>query len=504
MTNLNPKEQEIIDRMIKDRTFRIAMAKKSHYWFFHFYFGPKYCKYPTAEFHREIFQITEDPDLQNILITAFRGSAKSTLITLSYVIWSIVGVKQKKFPIILGRTQLSTQIHLNAIKKELEENEVFRKDFGPFKEAIDGGGMQSILLPHYNACISARSTGQDIRGIKHFQHRPDVIVCDDIEDSESVKTQENRDKLWDWLTGDVLPIGDRDTQLVFIGTPLHNDSVLMRLKDIFVKGTAKSIFREYPIVDSDGIPRWLGKFSTPELIEAEKAKCFNELLWRREYLLQIVESDEQIIKREHIKYYDDLPTEHYRFSAVSVDPARSLKSSADYTAMVAGKIYGSGKNKMLCIMPNPVNARLSTDELITKAKSLALAMNAQKSHSRVYVEDVGFQGIITDLLKAEGIPARSIPTRGVSKADRLAAVSSLIQLGRVRFARTGNEKLIEQILGLGKEKHDDLVDAFTMLIMQMFIDANKPQPGISFIRLDPPYRNPGGWQDFNPYRGLFN
>ena len=503
MTNLTPREEEIINRMIKDKTFRIAMAKKSHFWFFHYYFGPRYCKYPTAEFQREIFNITENPDYQNILITAFRGSAKSTIITLSYIIWSIVGVKQKKYPVILGRTQLSTQIHLNAIKSELEENTSFRSDFGPFKESIDGGGIQSILLPQYGASITTRSIGQSIRGIKHSQHRPDLIVCDDIEDAESVKTQENRDKLFDWLTGDALPAGDRGTQLVFIGTPLHSDSVLMRLKEKLLEDPVKSIFRQYPIVDSDGIPLWRGKFSKPEYIEEEKAKCFNELLWRREYLLEIVESDEQIIKREHIKYYDELPTEYYRFSAVSIDPARSLKSSADYTAMVSGKLYGSGKTKTLCIMPNPVNARLDTDQLIEKAKSLALGMNDQKNYSRVYVEDVGFQGIITDLLKTEGVPARSIPTKGMTKADRLAAISSLIQLGRIRFSRTGNEKLIEQILRLGKEKHDDLVDAFTMLVLQMFIDANKPTPGISFIRLDPPYRNQGGWRDFNPYKGLW-
>jgi phage terminase large subunit-like protein len=504
MNNLNSREEEIIDRMIKDKIFRVAMARKSHFWFFHYYLGPRYCKYPTADFHREIFNLTERDDLQNILITAFRGSAKSTLITLSYVLWSIIGVKQKKFPVILGHTQLSTQIHLNALKKELEENDDFRRDFGPFKEHIDGGGMQSILLPQYGANITTRSIGQNIRGIKHAQYRPYLIICDDIEDSESVKTQENRDKLFDWLTGDVMPAGDRDTQLVFIGTPLHNDSVLIRLKDILLKDPIKSAFRQYPIVDGNGLPLWRGKFPSQELVDNEKSKCFNELLWRREYLLEIVESDEQIIKRADIQYYDDVPEDKdYRFSAVSIDPARSLKSTADCTAMVCGKLFGAGKERSLLIMPNPVNDRINTDQLITKAKGLALAMNNNKVFCRVYVEDVGFQGIITDLLKNEGVPARSISVRGLSKEDRLAAVSSLIQLGRVRFSKTGNEKLIEQILGLGKEKHDDLVDAFTMLILQMFADSNKPVPRIYSIEIPWNNRpNPGGWHDFNPYRNL--
>ncbi len=479
MRNLNPREEEIIDRMINDRTFRIALVKQSHFWFFHYYFGQKYAKYPTADFQREMFNITENPDLQNIVITAFRGSAKSTIFTLSYVIWSIVGVKQKKFAIILGRTQLNTTPNLNAIKKELEENKAFRSDFGPFKEEIDSNGTtQSISLPDYNAQISTRSIGQNIRGIKHFQYRPDLIIADDIEDSESIKTQENRDKLFDWLTGDVIPAGDRDTQLIFIGTPLHNDSILMRLKEIFKNGDSKNIFREFPIVNEDGIPLWRGKFKTQTDIDNERAKCFSESVWQREYLLKIVDGEDQIVRSEHIHYYDDIPNEECRFAAVSVDPARSLKLTADYTAMVSGKMYGHGKDRKLYIMPNPVNARLNTDQLIQKVKSISMALNNNGYYARVYVEDVGMQGIIADILKANGLSAKLFPVRGWSKEDRLTAVSSLIELGQVVFPRKGAEKLIEQILGFGKEAHDDLVDACTMLIIQAFEDSKQPRMSI--------------------------
>jgi len=30
--------------------------------------------------------------------------------------------------------------------------------------------------------------------MKHMQYRPDLIICDDIEDLQSVKTKEGRDK----------------------------------------------------------------------------------------------------------------------------------------------------------------------------------------------------------------------------------------------------------------------------------------------------------------------
>jgi predicted phage terminase large subunit-like protein len=467
---MNPKHEEIIARMIHDRPFRIAMVRKSHFWFFHYYFGQQYAKYPTADYQREIFQLTEDPLIQNLVITAFRGSAKSTLITMSYVIWSILGSQQKKFPLILGRTQSKAQNHLQAIKHVLEQNDNLRRDLGPFKEESNQWGATALILPEYGARIAIGSVEQSIRGIRHNEHRPDVIICDDLEDPDSVRTQENRDKLFDWLTGDVLPAGDRGTRMVFIGTPLHEDSLLMRLEKIFEVGNPKNVFRRFPILNEEGACAWPGKFATEQDIEDEKAKCFNILAWQREYLLKIVQSEDQIIKREWIKYYSELPSgpnARFRAMATAIDPARSQKKSADYTAMVSGKVFGATKERKYYIMPNPVNERLTMEQVITRASGISRALG-NGVPSRVYVEDVGFQGMFVDLLKAEGIPARPYPIRGQTKEGRLQAVAALIELGIILFPETGCEKLIEQLVGFGtRGEHDDLVDAFTILIFQL-------------------------------------
>lgn len=39
-----------------------------------------------------------------------------------------------------------------------------------------------------------------------------------------------------------------------------------------------------------------------------------------------------------------------------------------------------------------------------------------------------------------------------------------IKSGLIKFPRKGCEKLIEQLVGFGVEKHDDLADAFSLLI----------------------------------------
>jgi predicted phage terminase large subunit-like protein len=467
--------------MIHDQTFRLAMVRKSHFWFFHFYFGRDYAKYPTAEYQREIFQLTEDPAIQNLVITAFRGSAKSTLITMSYVIWSILGEQQKKFPLILGRTQAKAQNHLLAIKRELEHNETLRRDLGPFREENNQWGAVALILPEYGAKIAIGSVEGSIRGIRHYQHRPDVIICDDLEDQESVRTQESRDKLFDWLTGDVLPAGDKGTRMLFIGTPLHEDSLLKRLEKIFERGNPKNVFRRYPIQDENGVSAWPGKFSTEQDIEDERAKCFNILAWQREYLLKIVQSEDQLVKREWIKYYTELPTTGHRRTATAIDPARSQKKTADFTAMVSGKIYGLRGDRKIYILPNPVNARLNTEQIIQRAHGISTALGVNGFPTRVYVEDAGQQSYLIDFLKNRGVPAIPYPIRGQTKEGRLQQVAAMIELEKVVFPEKGAEQLIEQIIGFGtRGEHDDLVDAFTILVFQL-LESTKNYPQVLYI-----------------------
>ncbi len=47
----------------------------------------------------------------------------------------------------------------------------------------------------------------------------------------SVKTREGRNKTFDWFTGEIIPAGDTNTKLIAIGNLLHEDSLLMRLKE---------------------------------------------------------------------------------------------------------------------------------------------------------------------------------------------------------------------------------------------------------------------------------
>lgn len=452
--------------MVKDRAFRIALAKESHFWFFHFYF-PHYVTYPTADFQREIFRLTETNDGVTVIV-AFRGSAKSTICTLSYPLWAILGREKKKFVVILSQTQRQARQHLSNLKKELEQNTLLRSDLGPFKEETDEWGGYSLVIPRYNARITAASSEQSVRGMRHLQHRPDVIVADDVEDLQSVRTQEGRNKTYDWFKGDILPAGTLDTKAIVIGNLLHEDSLLRRLQDEIDSGNLKGLYREFPIAAND-VPLWLGKFADMAALEAERKKLANESSWQREFLLKIIPEEDQVVHRDWIHYYknDEFPSfsyDKYSWTKVGIDLAISLKQTADYTAMVTGSMFGNYGDRKLYIHAFPVNARMDFPSALQKATELAKAA-APHQQIELLVEEVGYQPAFTEALKTNWVWARGIKVGTLDKRSRLSLVSHLIKSGVIVFPKTGCELLINQIVGFGVEKHDDLMDAFVILAM---------------------------------------
>jgi hypothetical protein len=106
------------------------------------------------------------------------------------------------------------------------------------------------VFKKHGARITVASTEQSIRGIRHNEHRPDLIICDDVEDVQSTKTREGRDKTYHWLDGEVIPAGDRKTRLIIVGNLLHEDSLLMRIKEETAeKENQKAFSSEYPLLD---------------------------------------------------------------------------------------------------------------------------------------------------------------------------------------------------------------------------------------------------------------
>ncbi len=247
--NINNKifaiPEKIINAMIKDGKVRKGITKANFFMFFHFYFS-HYIQYQPANFQKRIISYL-DINNDDLFVVAFRGSGKSTIVTTAYPIWSILGKQQKKFVIIFCQTKIQAKQHMMNLRTELENNEILKNDLGPFKEESLEWGSQSLVFSKINARITIASTEQSIRGLRHNQNRPDLLILDDIEDIASTKTRETRDKTYRWLKSEVIPAGDKNTRLIMVGNLLHEDSLLMRVKEEIEDKKINGKFMIFPL-----------------------------------------------------------------------------------------------------------------------------------------------------------------------------------------------------------------------------------------------------------------
>lgn len=458
--------------MIHDQRIRSEVTRASHYWFFLTYLA-EYVKHPFADFHREMFAITEDDNLKMAVVMAFRGSGKSTVFTLSYPIWAVLGSPKKKFVLLVAQTQAQAKLYLTNLKRELEANELLRGDLGPFDERQEEWSAGTLVIPKFGARITAISTEQSVRGIRHGSHRPDLIICDDLEDLASVKTHESRQKMWHWLMGDVIPSGDQKTKVIVVGNMLHESSLLMRLKEEIKAGTRDGLCRTYPLLNEDGSPTWPGKFPTPGDI-TEIRRRVDDAAWSREYLMKIVSDTERVIHPEWLHFYDNLPDCNnglfVHSLVIGVDVAISESEMADYTAFVPILVFS---DLNACwqgyVLPRIVNKRMSFPETVDLLKIYARSFE-QKKYSTVYIEDAGYQRALAQQLEREHVKAEAVGLKGLGKRERIALVSAAIKTGQFMFPKIGAEDLIRQMVEFGQDKHDDIVDAFTLAARKIIED----------------------------------
>lgn len=467
----NKINDELLKKILSDRRVLIAVTRRSLLYFFYVYFG-SYIRCPIAPFHYKMFRIAEDDALKRAGIIAFRGSAKSTILNTAYALWAVMGRQKKKHIVIASQTQQLARGQLKNIRKEIEKNQLLRRNLGPFEETEDQWHASALVIPRYGARITAISVEEGIRGLREGPYRPDLIIVDDIEDSMLVKTKEGRDKTFNWLTGELLPIGDINTKAIFIGNFLHEDSALMRIGNAIKEGKMTGEFLRVPLIDEGDTITWPGMFPTMQDVENFRQSIGNEVSWQREYLLRYVPDADQIIKPEDIHYYEAKPKVNYNedgkvitvephLTCTGIDLAISQRDSADFTAMVTGEIIYIAGHPKLYIHPDPFKGRITFHQTIEQAKAIH---NANKGYHHFFVENIAYQQAAIEEFTRNSLyvtPMQALQ----DKRSRYQVAAVYIKNGIVLFPTQGCEELLQQLFYLGSESHDDLLDALVYLIL---------------------------------------
>jgi len=199
--------------------------------FAHFYL-PSHFSAPDALFHKEfasdmerMVAASEAGTRGHVAEIWARGFAKTTWATLGLPLWCGATDKKRHIPLIADSLSQSEQF-LETIRHEVESNEGLQEDFGDLRGPLwrDDGIILSTgtkIVPY-----GAR---QKLRGRKHRARRPDLVVCDDLEDDISVISETQRQRLRHWIERVVLKLGGKYTMYVFLGSLLHPDCHMAHL-----------------------------------------------------------------------------------------------------------------------------------------------------------------------------------------------------------------------------------------------------------------------------------
>jgi len=200
---------------------------------------------PTPDIHMEMWDMCCSPH-QLVSIAAPRGHAKSTAITHTFVLAATL-FRAKKFVIIASDTEGQAVLFLSDIKRELLENVELRELFGIKRLRKD---QETDIIVECNDGhqfrIMAKGSGQQLRGVKWRNGRPDLIVGDDLENDEIVMNEERRAKFRRWVNNALIPCLSDDGHMRVVGTILHLDSFLERTMPPFEDKDTKT----------DGIRWW--------------------------------------------------------------------------------------------------------------------------------------------------------------------------------------------------------------------------------------------------------
>ena len=156
-----------------------------------------------------------------------RGGAKSTLVTLAYVLRMAVE-QREKYIWIVSDTRRQAELHLQNVKHELQQNSELAAAY-PHGVGRGSRWQSASIELASGVVIEAFGTGQRIRGRRRRAERPTLIVCDDIENDSHTHSAAQREASREWFQATLLNAGTRRTNIINLATALHRDALAVRL-----------------------------------------------------------------------------------------------------------------------------------------------------------------------------------------------------------------------------------------------------------------------------------
>ena len=447
---------------------------------------PSHFSTPDSDLHRQIDAAIDDPNIRKVCIAAPRGIGKTTRMSIGKCAQGILFGKYK-FITYVSNAFESAQRQTNNLKRELMSNEEVKTLFGSIKpEKVQGmeedfskvswvaqsraAGTKTIVLP--------RGYGQQIRGLKFGAQRPDLLIFDDLEETELLHNELQRKKLKDWFFSDALECIDQRTdanyKIIYIDTLKHEDSLLAHLLELpDWHGIRLSICDE-------NYNSLAPEFKSTELIKqmVENARASGTLdHFYREHMSEAVSQEDASFKPDYFKYYEEteealtgnIDVENF----VIVDPAKTAKATSAYSAVVG---VGVNLRTNAIYVRDLKLAHLERDQLMTEALHMCERLNARVLGVEVTGLDQWIEQPFRDEITRKGMNVQFVPlhakrgragTELAYEGGKVARISGLVpyyRRGLIFHNKNVCGPLEQQLRSFPRSKRWDAMDALAYII----------------------------------------
>lgn len=417
---------------------------------------PHYFSVTPAPFHFELVRLLEEGSevVRPIVVAAPREFAKSTVCSFGYVLHQIC-FKKRNFIIIGSDTEDLASDLTGYLYVELLYNERLHQDFGELAKA---NKRVDDFVTLNDVRVKARGRGQRLRGLKHKQHRPDLVILDDLENDLNVRNPEIVQQILDWVQSAVYPAIEAHGHLLIIGTILKQKSALHVMLTSPGEPYCNFERRIYRALNEDGTSLWEARHPAARL--RLQKQIMGSTAFNREKMNEPA-PEGGMFKEEWIHYYHPGSLKDRELAVVGFfDPSLESGSSADYKAVVT---VGYAPAEQVFYVLDAFIQKTTLEQTLRAIFN----RHRERGYEVFGVEDNLFQRLLLKEFDNLGrelgllLPIKGV-THRLAKETRVAALSPLLERGKIRFIRghSDQELLIEQILYFpSKTLHDDGPDA---------------------------------------------
>lgn len=460
---------------------------------------------PTPDFHIDLWKLMCRPE-QHIAAAAPRGHAKSTAVTHAFGMAALLFGWKKHLMIVSG-TEGQASAFLKNMAMELTYNDELIKDFDvqlPFEKdsatelIVQLGPSKGKKTKKIR--VIAKGSNQAIRGTIWEHKRPDLVICDDLENDDIVMNKERRNKFKDWFLSVLYPsVSDTGVYRV-VGTILHMDSLLENMMPKKNDNGEHPPVSE-PLVDysTDPDPEWFSmRFRAHD-------KTFDNILWpdqfprerlqnikrrfvgqgvpdkyAQEYLNYPIDEGTAYIRKDDLLEMDDIDKQRNMKYYVGVDFALSKQTAADYTVFVVVGVDDQGYFNVVDVR----RERWDTYGIVDEFFSIQ-----RRYQPEVFIVEKGTIWLAVEAMLIREMYKPENTQRGIVKYDpvpvsqdklvRARPLQHRTRAGAIKFNKESDwyEEMELELLRFPRAAHDDQVDALAHLCQQItkFQFADTPE-----------------------------